>query len=324
MEYLPLALAGAVAFAVTLYVLLDGFSLGIGILFPFAPHGAGRRTMMATVVPVWDGNQTWLVFGGAILFAAFPPAFSALLQAFYLPLILMLAALVLRGAAIEFRNKGEHPGLWDRIFAAGCWVAAYCQGLVLGAYVMGESGGGFDWLAPFPLFCGIAVVIAYALLGSLWLALKTEGDLEARSRRQSRRLFFLALVCIAAISLWTPLASQPVADRWFDWPGFLLLSPVPVFTLFASISFLAAHARGNTLLALISAVGLFLLTLAGLAVSLWPWIVPRRMTLWEAAAAPNSLMLLAVGIAVILPWVLVYTAHTYYVFRGKVRAEDEY
>lgn len=324
MDILPLVLAAIIAFAVTLYVLLDGFSLGVGILFPFAEDRAMRRTMMATVAPIWDGNQTWLVFGGTILFGAFPTAFAILLQAFYLPLIVMLLALVLRGSAFEFRAESNHVRYWDGLFAAGCWLAAYCQGMVLGAYVLGISDGFWHLWAPFTHFCAIAVVIAYALLGSLWLALKTRGALHERSMKQAMWLFPFALLCIAVASLWTPLAVPAIAERWFRWPNFLFLSPVPIFTLALAVVFCIAHARDRALQAFVIAAGLYLLTLAGLAVSLWPWIVPRTMTLWQAAAAPASQLFLLIGIALVLPWVLIYTAHAYYVFRGTVGEEDGY
>lgn len=324
MEYLPLILAGVVAFAVTLYVLLDGFSLGIGILFPFAEDHAARRTMMATVAPVWDGNQTWLVFGGTILFAAFPIAFATLLPAFYLPLIVMLIALIFRGAAFEFRNKSKRVRYWDRGFACGCWVAAYAQGLILGTYILGYGEDGWNWFSGFTHFCGFAVIGAYALLGSLWLSLKTEGELHQRSQRHALILFVLVLAAIAIVSLWTPLAVPAIAERWFSWPNFLFLSPVPLFALFLAVAFFVEHARGHVLITFIITICLYLLTLAGLAISIWPWIVPRSMSLWEASAEPESQLFLLIGIAVVLPWVLIYTAHAYYVFRGKVVAEEGY
>lgn len=318
---LPLIWAGVIAFGVTLYVLLDGFSLGVGILFPFADEGHDRATLMATVVPVWDGNQTWLVLGGASLFAAFPSAFNTLLSAFYLPLIVMLLALVFRGAAFEFRGKAADPLPWDWAFALGSVVAAFCQGWVLGRYILGP--GRADVIG-FAAFTGAAVVCAYALLGCCWLVLKTRADLNGLARAWGRRLLGAVLVGIAGVSAWTPLAEPAIADRWFAWPNTFLLAPVPVLTIALAVTLYNSLLRGSDHGPFFLCLGLYLLTLSGLAISLWPYIVPRTVTVWQATSPPDTQLFLLYGVAIILPLVLVYTAHAYYVFRGKVTEGEGY
>lgn len=328
---LALIWAGIIAFGVTLYVLLDGFSLGIGILFPFAHSDEERGLMMASVAPVWDGNQTWLVLGGASLFAAFPKAFNLLLSALYLPLIVMLIALVFRGAAFEFRGKAAEPRLWNWAFAGGALTAAFCQGLVLGTYVLGfeiqdgvAQGGAFLWLSPFSLATGFAVVAAYAMLGACWLIIKTEGDLQAWARSQAQGLFWPILGFIALVSIWTPLADAAIADRWFSWPNLILLAPVPILTTGVAGALYLALRSNNEHAPFLLLILLYLLTLSGLTIGLWPYILPRELTVWDAAAQWESLLFLLAGVAVIIPVVLLYTTHAYYVFRGKVSAETAY
>jgi cytochrome d ubiquinol oxidase subunit II len=332
---LPLIWAGIIAFGVTMYVLLDGFSLGIGILFPFVKGADERDLMMGSVAPVWDGNQTWLVLGGTSLFAAFPEAFGLLLSILYLPLIVMVIALVFRGVAFEFRFKAERHEIWRRIwdlsFIVGCLVAAVCQGMVLGAYVIGFSlqgrdytGGAMGWLTPFSLMTGVAVACGYALLGACWLLIKTEGHLQAWARRAAVRLLFVMLGFIALVSLWTPLADAAIAERWFSWPNLLYLSPVPVLTAAVALAFYHTLRQGHEYTPFLLCVVLYVLALTGLAISLWPYIVPRSLTIWEVASPPKSQLFILVGVAIIIPLVLLYTAHAYYVFRGKVSEEDFY
>jgi cytochrome bd ubiquinol oxidase subunit II len=333
-EVLPLLWMVILVLAITLYVLLDGFSLGIGILFPLARRHEDRGLMMASVAPVWDGNQTWLVGGGAALFAAFPQAFNLLLSAFYLPLTAMLIALVFRGCAFEFRFKADDTLPWSIAFAAGSFVAAFCQGLVLGTYVQGFAfdgtrlvAGHWHFLSPFSLMTAVSVVIAYALLGACWLVYKTEGELRAWARQVARRLLPLVLAGIALVSLWTPYLVPQIRELWFDWPNFLLMSPIPLW-LGALFVVLARLLRNGDdwpdLLPFLTCIALYLVTLMGLAVSLWPYVVPRVLTFSQAAAPASSLMFVLVGVLLIVPIVLVYTAHAYYVFRGKVRPEDAY
>lgn len=333
-DFLPLLWMLFLLSAITLYVLLDGFSLGIGILFPLAQRDEHRALMMSSVTPVWDGNQTWLVGGGAALFAAFPQAFNLLLSAFYLPLSLMLVALVFRGCAFEFRFKAERTLPWTVAFAAGSFVAAFCQGLVLGTYVQGFEFDGaklvvtrWHFLSPFSLMTGFGVVIAYALLGACWLIYKTEGALRDWARRMARHLLPAVLVGIALVSLWTPYLVPQIRELWFDWPNFLLMSPIPLWlgVLLAALARLLRDGdEWPDLLPFLTCIALYLVTLLGLAVSLWPYVVPRQLTFWQAAAPEGSLMFVLVGVLLIVPVVLAYTGHAYYVFRGKVRAEDAY
>ena len=320
-------------FGVMMYVVMDGFDLGIGILFPFAPARGDRDVMMNTVAPVWDGNETWLVLGGAGLLAAFPLAYSVVLSALYLPLIFMLLGLILRGVAFEFRFKAhDHERhFWDKAFIVGSVAAAFFQGVALGAYIEGIpvvdrafAGGAFDWFAPFPLFAGLGVVVTYAVLGSTWLILKTEGALQAAMIRLTGPLLWALLAFIVAVSVWTPLAHPGIAARWFAWPNMLWFAPVPLLVVFCAVQLLrslrgAAHAAP-----FLYVLGLVFLGYTGLAISVWPMIIPPEITIWEAAAPPQSQGFALVGALFIVPFILMYTAWSYYVFRGKVRAGDGY
>jgi cytochrome d ubiquinol oxidase subunit II len=329
---LTLIWAGILGFAVFMYVLMDGFDLGIGILFPFAPTDRDRDLMMNSVAPVWDGNETWLVLGGAGLLAAFPLAYALLLPALYLPILLMLIALIFRGVAFEFRYKARTSRwLWDRAFHLGSLGASVAQGLVLGAFVGGFeveggefAGGALDWLTPFSLFCAVSLLAGYALLGATWLVFKTEGGLQAWARRAAQRLLLAVLAAIAVVSLWTPLLNDAIWQRWFAWPNIALLSPVPVLTLAVAAFCWRALGRRAEATPFLCSMALFLLAYGGLAVSLWPKIVPPDITLWEAASAPETQAFLLVGAAVLLPATIIYTAYSYYVFRGKVRADQGY
>ena len=326
-ELLPLLLAGAIAFGVTMYVLLDGFDLGVGILFPFADTEDDRDRMMNSLAPIWDGNETWLVLGGAVLFGAFPKAFGILTAAFYLPIMLMLIALVFRGVAFEYRFKFRSRWPWNLAFCAGSMVAAFAQGVILGAYVRGASGVDhqFHWFGVFPLFTGVAVVIAYALLGAAWLNMKTDGPLAILMRRRARMLLVASLGCIAVVSVWTPLLEPAIAARWFSLPNLFVLAPIPVATAVTGwLVWYGLRDDSHDAMAFVASVGLFLITLGGLAISLWPWIVPRSLTIWQAASPPESQIFLGVGLAAILPFVLAYTSHNYWVFRGKVPTGSGY
>ena len=329
---LTLVWAGILGFAVFMYVLMDGFDLGVGILFPFAPTDRDRDLMMNSVAPIWDGNETWLVLGGAGLLAAFPLAYAILLPALYLPLLLMLIALIFRGVAFEFRYKARTSRwLWDRAFNLGSLGASVAQGLVLGAFVGGFAvegdefaGGALDWLTPFSLFCSLALVAGYALLGATWLIFKTDGHLQVWARRAAQRLLLTVLGAIAVVSLWTPLLNDAIWQRWFAWPNIALLSPVPVLTLLVAAICWRTIGRRAEATPFLCSMALFLLAYGGLAVSLWPKIVPPDITLWEAASAPETQAFLLVGAAVLLPATVIYTAYSYYVFRGKVRAGEGY
>jgi len=330
--WLPLVCAAVVALAVAMYVILDGFDLGVGILFPFYPRETDRDQMMSSVAPFWDGNETWLILGGNGLFVAFPLAYAIIMPGLYVPVIAMLLALVFRGVAFEFRwvAKPRHRK-WDVSFAAGSVVAAFAQGLVLGGLLEGIrienrqfAGGAFDWLTPFSLMCALALVIGYALIGACWLIMKTSDDVERRARRFAVPLLLALLAFVTLVSVWTPLEHPHVAARWFGWPNLLWLSPVPVAT--AALAF--ACWRGITgprpALAFYSAVGIFVLAYIGLLISNYPYLVPPSITIWEAAAVPESQWFLLIGTAILLPFILGYTAFVYYTFRGKVKAGEGY
>lgn len=320
-------------FAVFMYVLLDGFDLGIGMLFPFTPKKRDRDTMMNTVAPVWDGNETWLVLGGEGLLAAFPLAYAIILSGLYLPLSFMLVGLVFRGVAFEFRFKAkEHERhLWDKAFIGGSVVASFFQGVSLGAFLDGiavsgrsYAGGPLDWFAPFPLVAGAGVMIAYTLLGATWLIMKTEGELQARMIEVARPFALLLLGAIVVVSIWTPLRDPHVAERWFSFPNMLLLAPVPILVLVCLVLLLRALARSPFRLPFVMALGLIFLGYTGMAISIWPHIVPRTITIWEAASSPSSQGFALVGTLFILPIILMYTGWSYWVFRGKVKADAGY
>jgi cytochrome d ubiquinol oxidase subunit II len=318
--------------AVFLYVLLDGFDLGVGILYGMAPDARARVLLMNSIAPVWDGNETWLVFGGVGLFAAFPLAFAIIMPAVYFPILVMLLALVFRGVAFEFHFRdAEHRTFWDMGFEYGSIVAAFAQGIVLGAFIQGFkvdgrhfAGSTLDCFTPFSLVTGIGLVFGYGLLGACWLIIKTEGPLQDWARGRARIFLIGVLAAIALVSVWTPLMDHTIAQRWFSWPNIVLLSPVPVAT--AAIALLAfwSLAKRYETAPFVCAILLFLLSFLGIAISLFPMIVPHAYTLWQAASAPAAQAFLIVGTLFLLPVILVYTAWSYWVFRGKVRADIGY
>jgi cytochrome d ubiquinol oxidase subunit II len=330
--WLPLVWAGLLGAAVALYVILDGFDLGLGILFPFSPEEETRDVMMNTVAPFWDGNETWLVLGGGGLLVAFPLAYGIIMPAVYLPVIVMLLALVFRGVAFEFRwvSKPRHA-FWDVAFAGGSIVATFMQGVILGSLLQGIpvkdgafAGGMLDWLAPFPLFTGAALLTGYALLGATWLVMKTEGEINEMSRRRALWLLPVVLVAMGIVSVWTPIEFPRIAERWFSYPNIVFLMPVPLLTLAAALVTWRGLVARHDYLPFLGAIGLFLLGLAGLVISNVPYLVPPSVTVWEAAAAPSSQMFALVGVLVMLPLVLGYTVFVYWTFRGKVRAGEGY
>ncbi|WP_137892455.1 cytochrome d ubiquinol oxidase subunit II [Ramlibacter sp. 2FC] len=330
---LSLIWAVIILFGIMMYVVMDGFDLGIGLLYPFLPGKSDRDVMMNTVAPVWDGNETWLVLGGAGLMAAFPLAYSVVLSAFYLPLVFMLLGLIFRGVAFEFRFKASEARRhwWDKAFIGGSLAATYFQGVILGAYLQGVrvegrayAGGALDWLTPFSLFTGAGLVAAYALLGCTWLILKTQGALQARMIALARPLTWTLLAVIAVISLWTPLASADIARRWFSWPNLLWFAPVPLLVL-ATVWLLLRRLRAQPDASpFVLTLCLVFLGYSGLGISLWPHIVPPGITIWQAAAPPQSQGFALVGALLIIPFILMYTAWGYYVFRGKVDAGQGY
>ena len=317
--------------AVFYYVVFDGFDLGVGILSGLVSP-EWRRLMMNSVAPVWDGNETWLVLGSIGLLAAFPLAFAIIIPAVYFPILIMLLALVFRGVAFEFRFKRRAlQEFWGKAFCAGSAVATFAQGVVLGAFVQGFKvegrhfvGTSFDFATPFALLTGVALMFGYALLGSGWLILKTEGELQAWSRRAGRICLVGVAIAVVAVSAWTPLVDPDIAQRWFSWPNILWLSPVPVVTAaITALCWLSLGGRSEAL-PFLSAVALFLMSFIGITISLWPMIVPHHYTLWQAASAPSTQAFLLIGTLFLLPVILMYTAWSYWVFRGKVRADIGY
>ncbi len=319
--------------AVFFYVLLDGFDLGVGILYNFAPDTQTRNLLMNSIAPIWDGNETWLVLGGLGLLAAFPLAFAIILPAVYFPILVMLLALIFRGVAFEFRFRdAEHLTFWDRAFGCGSVVATFAQGVVLGAFIQGFqvtgrhfTGGSLDCITPFSLFTGIALLFGYGLLGAGWLILKTEGQLQAAARKQARLCFLGTLAAVAIVSLWTPLVDGEIAQRWFAWPNIAFLAPVPLLTaLFGVLEWRAIADTRADLKPFVYAVLLFILSYLGIAISLFPMIVPHHYSLWQAASSPDTQIFLGIGTVFLLPVILVYTGWSYWVFRGKVRADTGY
>ncbi len=329
---LPTIWALIIAFAVLAYVVLDGFSLGVGLLFPFLARGSERDLAMNSVAPVWDGNQTWLVLGGGGLFATFPLAFAVVVPALYAPLVAMLLGLVFRGVAFEFRWRSERRRwIWDLAFPTGSLVAAIAQGTALGALVQGiaiegrsYAGGWWDWLTPFSLLTALALVIGYALLGATWLVMKTEGGLQARARALALPAALGTLALIAAVSLWTPFLDPVFMRRWLAWPAIVYTAPVPLLVALAGWLLIRGLRNGAARQPFLAAEGLFVLCFIGLGIGFHPYIVPHDITIHEAAAPDSSLLFLLVGALVLIPIILAYTAHAYWVFRGKVDPEAGY
>lgn len=338
--WLPVAWLGVIGFAVLMYVLLDGFVLGLGILGPKAQDGDELDHMMNTAAPIWDGNETWLVLGGAGLMAAFPRAYAAVLSALYLPVLVMLLALVFRGVAFEFRFKGYGfaKRAWGAAFCLGSIVAAFAQGVILGALVQGlpldngyYAGGPFGWLSPFALLTGASLVVGYALLGAGWLILKTEGALHLRARQMARPLVLMVLLAMLAVSVSLPFLQSRLMARWFDGYNFLWLSPVPIVTLWVAWLLWRDAAlphperrAAHDARPFIWTMALFVLGFAGLVLGMWPNIVPPSLTIWAAAAAPQSQAFVLWGLVFLLPLIVGYTAWSYRVFRGKVAVDAGY
>jgi cytochrome bd ubiquinol oxidase subunit II len=319
-------------FAVLAYVLLDGFDLGVGILFPFLGGDPEQTAAMSSVAPVWDGNETWLVLGGGGMFAVFPLAYAVIMPALYAPVTAMLMGLILRGVAFEFRSKTRRGrDLWDGAFFTGSLLAALCQGIILGALLQGipvegraYAGGWWDWLTPFSVVTGIALAAGYCLLGATWLVLKTEGDLQRRVRRMAGRFGWATLAGIGVFSLWTPFLQEGYMEKWFGWPALLYTAPVPLLVLAAGLLLFRSLRRGRDLAPFLYSEALFVLCHVGLWISFYPYVVPSSITIRDAAAPDASLGFLLVGAALLLPLILAYTAGVYWVFRGKVRRGEGY
>jgi cytochrome d ubiquinol oxidase subunit II len=326
---LPTVWAFIITFAIFAYVVMDGFDLGIGILFPFFTEGRERNSAMNSIAPVWDGNETWLVLGGGGLMAAFPIAYGIILSALYTPIIAMLLALIFRGVAFEFRWRDPgHRKYWDAGFTLGSVVAALAQGMTLGGLLQGiavhdnaYAGGWWDWLSPFSVLVGLSLVCGYALLGATWLIMKGEGTLQDHCHRLALRFGIATIVGMAAVSAATPFLSNEYAARWFDWPQVLFTAQVPLLVAIAAVAFFFALRYRHDHWPFLIALALFALGLAGLGVSLYPYVVPRAVTIWDAAAPSASLEFMLVGAAIMVPIILAYTGYAYWVFRGKTGHE---
>ncbi|MFE0753974.1 cytochrome d ubiquinol oxidase subunit II [Inquilinus sp. NPDC058860] len=329
---LPLIWAAIAAAGVFMYVLMDGFDLGVGILFPWARTEEDRDLMMSSVAPIWDGNETWLVLGGVVLLAVFPVAFSIILPALYLPITFMVMGLIFRGVAFEFRFKAHtSKWLWTVAFAGGSLLATFFQGVVLGTFVQGfplsgghYTGGAFHWVSPFSLMTGIALVLGYGLLGAAWLVMKTEGPLQGWARDATLRLLLGVLFFMAVVSLWVPFLDRAIADRWFTWPNIAYFAPVPILVVLFAWRLWLSLQRGSDYGPFLYTMALFVLGYTGLAISLWPKVVPPDLTIWDVAAPASSQLFLLIGVAFLIPLILVYTTYAYWVFRGKVKAGEGY
>jgi cytochrome d ubiquinol oxidase subunit II len=331
-SYLPVIWAALIGVAVAMYVILDGFDLGIGILFPFAETDHQRDQMMNSVAPFWDGNETWLVLGGAGMMVAFPLAYSIILPALYLPVIVMLLALVFRGVAFEFRWIGvTSKRHWTFAFAAGSALAGFCQGLILGGLIQGIkvensafAGGPFDWATPFAVLCGLGLVAGYGLLGATWLIMKTEGSVARRARVEAKLLLLAVLAFMAIVSIWTPLDVERIAMRWFSLPNILFIWWVPAATALVAFAAWRWLDGEHDVLPFLAVIVLFLLGYLGLLISNFPYLVPPSLTIWQTAAAPATQVFMLMGTLVMLPIILGYMVFVYWVFGGKLREGEGY
>lgn len=330
---LPLIWALVIGLALFFYVALDGSDLGVGILFPHAGSRADRELMMRSIAPVWDGNETWLALAGIGLLGAFPKAYAAFIPSVYMPVTVLLAALVARAVAVELRGRTmERPQrIWDHVFALGSLAAAAAQGFILGAFLQGTrlsgtrfSGAALDWLTPFSVLVAVAVVAGYALLGATWLILKTRGDLVVRARAWAARLTLVVIAAMVVVGLFVLAFDTQPGRRWgIAWPlidleRLLPLAPIPIAVAGLGLWLRGALGARRDGVPFYCAQGLFALAFLGLAISVFPYAVPWRMTLWDAAAAPNAQAVLLLGVLVVLPLVITYTGYVYWVFRGKV------
>jgi cytochrome d ubiquinol oxidase subunit II len=321
-----------IAAGVYIYVLLDGFDLGIGVLYGMSTEPRHRDLMMRSIAPIWDGNETWLVFCGVALLSAFPLAFSIIIPAVYFPVLIMLLALIFRGVAFEYRfTDSLRRRFWDGAFHYGSLIATFSQGMILGAFVQGfqtdgrhYTGGSWDFLTFFTVLTGIALIGGYTLLGAGWLIIKTEGDLQAWARRMGRGALLFVAAGIALVSVWTPWMEQRIFQRWFAWPGIAYLAPIPLATAAVIIWAWRSLGRGRSTSPMLAASLLFLLAYVGIGISLWPTIVPYRVTLWQAASSPSTQAFLLVGALPLLPVILMYSGWSYWVFRGKVHSDIGY
>lgn len=322
---LPFVFAALLAFIVIMYVVLDGFDLGIGILFPFTTNERERDQMMNSVAPVWDGNETWLVLGGAMLYGAFPMVYGCLLPILYMPIMLMLIALIFRGVSFEFRFKADTSKmLWNWSFAISSIAAAFLQGVILGAFVQGFpvdkaalTINQTNWLTPFSLFTGIALVCGYGLLGATWMIIRSEGALQQKMIANAKGALVLVSIFLVFVSIWTPLHSTEIFNRWYSFPNVLLLAPLPIITVAMIILTWRSLDQGFEIRPFICSIIIFLCSYCGIAISVYPYLIPHQLTFWEAAAPDSTLKFILVGVVIMLPILLAYTFYAYHVFWGK-------
>ncbi|MDA9818331.1 cytochrome d ubiquinol oxidase subunit II [Flavobacteriaceae bacterium] len=321
-----------IVLGIILYVILDGFDLGVGIIFPFAPDEASKNKMMSSIAPVWDGNETWLIYGGGILFAAFPIAYSILLPALYIPLMLLIFALMFRGVAFEFRMKAkESRWIWDYSFTFGSTLAAFSQGLILGSLIEGFevknmqfAGGSFNWLTSFSITTGFGVVFGYALLGASWAILKTDNPTKEWAKNIAKPLNFILGLFVLMVSLKTPIQYPEIADKWFSFPNFFILLPIPLIAIFCWLKIFDSLSKDKDNQPFIFTVAIFILSFVGLGYSLWPYIIVNNLTIWDLAAPAKSLQLVFITLMISFPIVLGYTLFVYKLFKGKVLEKDSY
>ncbi|MBA2655799.1 MAG: cytochrome d ubiquinol oxidase subunit II [Tatlockia sp.] len=326
---LPFIFAGLLAFIVIMYVILDGFDLGIGILFPFTGSERERDRMMNSVAPVWDGNETWLVFGGAMLYGAFPMVYGLLLPILYMPIMLMVIALIFRGVSFEFRFKAESSKvLWNWIFSLSSFAATFLQGVILGCFVKGFpvdpaslTINDLNWLSPFSFLTGIALVCGYGLLGATWMVIKSEGRLQRKMVHYAKGLLVLVSVFLVFVSIWTPLHSSEIFNRWYSFPNILFLSPLPIITAIMVYMTWSSLTKKDEFKPFIFSIIIFLCSYGGIAISVYPYLIPHRLSFWEAAAPDSTLIFLLVGVVIMLPILLAYTWYAYSVFGGKTGGE---
>lgn len=322
---LPLLFACLIAFIIIMYVILDGFDLGIGMLFPFTENEEDRDQMMNSVAPVWDGNETWLVFGAAMLYGAFPLAYGLLLPSLYMPIMLMLIALIFRGVCFEFRFKAEtSKPLWNWFFSISSIAAAFFQGVILGCFIQGfpvsEAAATLskaDWLTPFTFLTGVALICGYSLLGATWMLMRCEGRLQEKMIHSAKGLLIIVSFFLIVITIWTPLHSPEIYERWYRFPNMLLLSPFPIITLVAIILAWRNLEKANEIKPFIYSILVFICSYIGIAVSVYPYLVPRQVTLWDAVAPDSTLRFILVGVIIALPVLIGYTIYSYYLFWGK-------
>lgn len=327
---LPFIFAALLAFIVIMYVLLDGFDLGIGILFPFTYNESERDIMMNAIAPVWDGNGTWLVFGGAMLYSAFPIVYGTLLPILYMPIMLMLIGLIFRGVCFEFRFKAtKTKPIWNWCFALSSVVAAFFQGVIIGCFVQGFpvdptslTINDTRWLTPFSLLTGVALIFGYGFLGASWMIVKAEKSLQQKMRHYARGFLVLISLFLIFVSIWTPLHSAETLARWYSFPNILLLTPLPLITAASIYYTWKSLGENSDWKPFIGGVIIFLCSYAGIAVSVYPYLIPHQITLWQAAAPDSTLKFLLVGVVIMLPLLLGYTLYAYYIFRGKT--EENY